>query len=70
LRRHPLPRSGHNGKYTTESVEGGAMYRLREGFSFFLANSHNRRKNKAPDLQPVPHAVWKHWHPEHVAVAG
>jgi hypothetical protein len=31
----------------TESTEGGAMYRLREGFSFFLANSHNRRKNDA-----------------------
>jgi hypothetical protein len=26
----------------TERTEGGAMYRLREGFSFFLANSHNR----------------------------
>jgi len=28
----------------TESTEGGALYRLREGFSFFLANSHNRRE--------------------------
>src|SRR4029450_13145575 len=26
----------------TESTEGGAMHHLREGFSFFLANSHNR----------------------------
>src|SRR4029453_19376784 len=31
------------GPYTTKSPEGGAMYRSREGFSFFLANSHNRR---------------------------
>ena len=36
------------GPYTTKSPEGGAMYRSREGFSFFLANSHNRR------LRPVP----------------
>src|SRR4029450_1228468 len=29
-------------QYITESTEGGAMHHLREGFSFFLANSHNR----------------------------
>src|SRR4030095_17217466 len=28
----------------TESTEGGAMHHLREGFSFFLANSDNRGK--------------------------
>ena len=29
-------------QYITERTEGGAMHHLREGFSFFLANSHNR----------------------------
>ena len=35
-------------QYITESTEGGAMYRSRERFSFFLANSHNRRGNSRP----------------------
>jgi hypothetical protein len=30
-------------EYITESAEGGAWYRSRERFFFFLANSHNRR---------------------------
>ena len=31
-------------QYITTTAEGGTMYRSREGFSFFLANSHNRRE--------------------------
>src|SRR5262245_29315010 len=30
-------------QFITASTESGAMYRSREGFSFFLVNSHNRR---------------------------
>ncbi|HSX79173.1 MAG TPA: transposase, partial [Candidatus Saccharimonadia bacterium] len=42
VRRGPLSHQGSS-RVRTESTEGGAMYRLREGSSFFLANSHNRR---------------------------
>src|SRR5215467_7854564 len=35
-------------QYITESTEGGAMHHLREGFSFFLANSHNRGCEPCP----------------------
>ena len=46
-------------QYITESTESGAMYRLRGGFSFFLANSHNRGQDPIGQLSSIsmgPHA--------------
>jgi len=37
-------------QYITTTAEGGTMYRSREGFSFFLANSHNREEHRVSSL--------------------
>src|SRR5262245_19390878 len=44
-------------QFITASTESGAMYRSREGFSFFLVNSHNRR------LRQNSHAAREHRDP-------